>query len=91
MTPRTEELACVSCRPNGTRPIGPSTIPGAQVNGQLPGATAIYKTRVLSADGNRVFFDSADSLAPVDVNRENDVYEWQAPADPVRKPRAASA
>jgi hypothetical protein len=73
----TEELACLSCRPNGTRPIGPSMIPGAQVNGQLPGATAIYKTRVLSADGNRVFFDSADSLAPVDVNRENDVYEWQ--------------
>jgi hypothetical protein len=72
-----KSLRCVSCRSNGTRPIGPSTIPGANRNGSLPGATAAYKPRALSADGKRIFFDSRDSLVGSDVNKEPDVYEWQ--------------
>jgi hypothetical protein len=80
------ELSCISCRPNGTRPIGSSTIPGATANGQLPEAFAAYKPRVLSLAGDRVFFDSTDSLRPFDVNRENDVYEWQGPGTGCDKP-----
>jgi hypothetical protein len=74
----TERLRCVSCRPNGGRPIGSSTIPGAYANGELAGATASYKPRVLAADGRRIFFDSEDSLVASDVNREPDVYQWRA-------------
>ncbi|HEX5712538.1 MAG TPA: hypothetical protein VFX85_04405 [Solirubrobacterales bacterium] len=73
-----DRLRCVSCRPNGSRPIGSSTIPGAPANGELAGATVSYKPRVLSADGRWVFFDSDDSLVAGDVNRELDVYQWQA-------------
>jgi hypothetical protein len=69
-------LRCVSCRANATRPIGPSTIPRATANGILATATDSYKPRVLSAAGNRVFFDSEDSLVGPDVNKEPDVYEW---------------
>lgn len=72
-------LTCVSCNPTGERPRGPSTIPGAVANGQGVSATRAYKPRVLSADGNRLFFDSGDSLVPADTNqRGRDVYEWEA-------------
>jgi hypothetical protein len=71
----TGALACLSCDPTNARPLGPSTIPGAIANG----TTDSYKPRVLSADGARVFFDSADALAPFDTNNRPDVYQWEAP------------
>jgi hypothetical protein len=71
-------LVCVSCNPGRERPEGGASIPGAIANGSLPGATQLYKPRALSADGNRVFFNSADSLNPKDTNGEQDVYEWEA-------------
>jgi len=72
------QLRCVSCRPTGLRPSGPSRIAGAYANGDDPGALATYKPRVLSADGRRVFFDSEDALIGADTNQEPDVYQWQA-------------
>jgi hypothetical protein len=36
------------------------------------------KTRNLSADGNRVFFETPDQLVSTDVNGVSDVYEWEA-------------
>jgi hypothetical protein len=81
-------LRCVSCNPTGERPLGPSSIPGAIANGSAPGSTRAYKPRVLSADGKRVFFDSADTLAPADTNVDHttgqgiaDVYQWEAPGE----------
>jgi hypothetical protein len=71
-------LSCVSCRPSGARPDGPSTIPAAAANGVGPEATRSYKPRALSADGRRLFFDSEDSLLAVDSNGDSDVYQWQA-------------
>lgn len=71
-------LVCASCNPTGERPSGPSSIPGAIVNGQGEGATQSYKPRVLSADGRRVFFDSGDALVLQDSNNKPDVYEWEA-------------
>jgi hypothetical protein len=74
----TEELRCVSCRPNGLRPGASSSIPGSNPNGSGPGATNSYKPRVLSADGRRIFFNSEDPLVSSDTNREIDVYQWEA-------------
>jgi hypothetical protein len=81
----TSKLTCVSCHPQGKRPIGPSTIPGAVANGTAPGSIAAYKPRALSANGRRVFFDSDDALVITDANSKPatgagipDVYEWEA-------------
>ncbi len=73
-------LRCASCNPTGERPAGPSSIPGAVANGTGEGATDLYKPRVLSADGRRLFFDSRDRIAPTDASAAPDVYEWEAPA-----------
>ena len=80
-----DKLTCVSCHPQGKRPIGPSTIPGAVANGTAPGSIASYKPRALSANGRRVFFDSGDALVVTDANSKPatgagipDVYEWEA-------------
>lgn len=67
-------LICVSCNPTGERPQGAASIPGAVANG----STVLYKPRVLSAGGNRVFFDSADRLITPDTDARPDVYEWEA-------------
>jgi hypothetical protein len=71
-------LTCVSCNAPGTAPIGPSSIPGAIANGTGSYGTQAYKPRVLTNGGNRVFFDSRDSLALQDTNNDDDVYEWEA-------------
>jgi hypothetical protein len=71
-------LTCVSCNPTGERPRGPSSIPGGVSNGTGPDATRAYKPRVLTADGNRLFFDSEDVLAVADTDARPDVYEWEA-------------
>ena len=73
-----KQLRCVSCRPNATAPIGPSSIPGAIANGTQQDATQAYKPRALSADGSRVFFDSRDAVFGPDTNNAPDVYQWQA-------------
>ena len=74
---QSKQLACVSCNPTNERPDGSASVPGAIANGSL--ATQVYKPRVLSADSNRVFFDTEDSLALQDTNNRPDVYEWEAP------------
>jgi hypothetical protein len=71
-------IICVSCNPSGERPIGPAVLPGASPNGAGPLAPAVYKPRVLAADGKRVFLESYDSLAFSDTNGDRDVYQWEA-------------
>lgn len=73
-----DELVCASCNPTLARPLGPSTIPGATVPGAGADAIPIYEPRSLSADGRRLFFDSADALVAQDTNNRPDVYEWEA-------------
>jgi hypothetical protein len=73
--PASGTLTCASCNPTGARPLGPSSIPGAQPNGSSP---TPYKPRALSADGNRLFFDSLDALVVQDTNNDRDVYQWEA-------------
>lgn len=68
-------LICVSCNPTGARALGPTSIPGAVANGT---EVKIYKPRVMVEPGNRIFFNTLDSLTPKDANGEVDVYEWRA-------------
>lgn len=70
----TESLSCASCNPSGARPIGPSGVPGGT---EFENNNALYQSRVLSEDGSRVFFDSADALVPQDTNGQEDVYEYE--------------
>jgi hypothetical protein len=72
------QLICASCNPEGLRPVGPSSIPGAVANGTGPNATQTYKPRALTSDGRRLFFDSRDALVAQDTNNDKDVYEWEA-------------
>ena len=68
-------LLCVSCNPTGARALGPTVIPGAIANGS---EVRFYKPRVMDDQGNRIFFETLDSISPKDANNEFDVYEWRA-------------
>ncbi len=89
------ELGCVSCNPSGAAPG--ATAPALQsidTAGETPPNPAKILTRNLSADGNRVFFETADKLVASDTNGDDgcpgvaglllstktcqDVYEWEA-------------
>ncbi|MCW2982186.1 MAG: hypothetical protein JWO14_3913 [Solirubrobacterales bacterium] len=75
----TRGLRCVSCDPTGAPAVG-----GASVSDifnlplSKPASTAAITSRNLSANGNRVFFDTPDKLISTDVNGVDDVYEWEA-------------
>ena len=77
-------LSCLSCNPSGT-----SSIIGANTGQQYYVAhselrtsdNATYMLRDVSADGDRVFFDSQEALVPQDTNGLTDVYEWEAPGE----------
>jgi hypothetical protein len=87
----TRGLDCVSCNPTEGRPAGRYTDPTGRTSGsgaqrwiaaQIPGwETQFYAARVLSEDGERLFFDSYDALVPRDTNGREDVYEWEAASD----------
>jgi NHL repeat-containing protein len=63
-------VTCVSCANRG------EPVAGARVaEPAFPGSTG---GNVLSADGNRVFFETPDALVPQDNNGKGDVYEWEA-------------
>jgi hypothetical protein len=64
-----KELLCVSCNPSGARPAGPSTLSFWE--------TPMHAARVLSDDGSRLYFQSADALAARDSNGRIDVYQWE--------------
>lgn len=85
---------CVSCNPTGAPAVAVPTLQSIKpvlAVVEPPGTPSIL-TRNLSADGKRIFFESADKLVPADVNGEEgcpregqatapscqDVYEWEA-------------
>lgn len=65
----TGDLSCVSCNRAGSRPLGPSVLPGWSNPFEGP--------RYLSSDGSRLFFESFDALLPEDENEKRDVYEFE--------------
>jgi hypothetical protein len=70
---------CVSCNPSGEAPSGPAGVQEIPPLGDVA-LSRFYSilTRNLSADGQRVFFDSPDRLVSADRNEVNDAYEWEA-------------
>jgi hypothetical protein len=65
-------LVCASCKRNGERPLGPASIPGVEANG----STGIYKPRVLTTDGLRLFFEREETEGEGLAGSR--VFEWQA-------------
>jgi hypothetical protein len=81
-----EQLLCPSCNPSGARPEGRELtrdlklLEGRWAAARIP----VYETqlqgqRVITDDGNRLYFNSYDSLVSTDTNGKEDVYEWRAP------------
>lgn len=74
-----ESLVCVSCNPSGEpassdaflshQPIKYATEPSAR--------SRPFAVDNMSADGRRVFFQTAEALVPGDENDLTDVYEWE--------------
>ncbi len=65
----TGDLSCASCSPSGTPPLGASHL--RRFGG--PSRQARYLT-----DAGRLYFDSQDSLSPLDTNkRVEDVYQYE--------------
>ncbi len=60
-------LLCISCDPLGKAPV--SALPNTVENPNLiPSPPASTLSRELSADGNRIFFESTDALVAADKN-----------------------
>jgi hypothetical protein len=75
---------CISCNPGGARPQGRLIEGPGHSTYLLPTAASIPASdfqlspaRIVSADGNRVFFTSYGPLVPRDRNGAADVYEWE--------------
>jgi hypothetical protein len=59
-------VQCASCRTDGTRPTADSTLPSG----------VLGRIRVLSDDGKRLFFHSADSVVPEASSGVRQVFEY---------------
>ena len=71
------ELTCVSCGPgDAPPPIAGEVAEGAAAFVPVSHSNT-YMQRFISANGNRVFFDSPEPLVPEDGNGRQDVYEWE--------------
>lgn len=72
------QLSCVSCPPWGVTPSSDAQMSHNQT--YIPSVDPIGKfrdARGISADGSRVFFDTADPLVEQDSNGQRDVYMWE--------------
>jgi hypothetical protein len=67
-------LACASCNPSGE----PATAPASGIDKAGTGGTGStqHLNRILTDDGRRVFFTSAEALVAGDTNAAKDVYEY---------------
>jgi hypothetical protein len=69
-------IACVSCNPSGVPAASEAYLAGNVSIAAAPERNA-FLTRNLSDDGNRVFFQTKETLVPQDTNDQLDVYEWE--------------
>jgi hypothetical protein len=67
-------LVCVSCDAAGAPPGGEEAASGKL---SVSAESYVYVHRWMSGDGNRVFFNTSQSLVSGDVNGVEDVYEWE--------------
>lgn len=75
------ELTCVSCPGSGQAPNGDAEATRADweesTEENLKDAHSTVLPREMSANGERVFFDSTNALTPQATNGQRDVYEWE--------------
>ena len=85
-----QKTVCVSCPPSGDGVVGGSLLGSILYPGPISPplrSVAMVESRNLSADGNRVFFETTEALVPEDTNGQQncvsssclDTYEWEAP------------
>jgi len=70
----TKTLTCLSCPLNATPAESDATLQDESKGSPIQSAQVLIAN--LSKDGSTAFFNTADSLVPVDVNGVQDVYEW---------------
>jgi DNA-binding beta-propeller fold protein YncE len=82
-----QHIFCVSCNPSGEAPVGSAERweelhPVSEDRGASPSADTYggpsYLPRWVNETGTEVFFNTNQPLVPQDVNRHQDVYEWEA-------------
>jgi len=84
---RAGKLTCVSCNPSGEQP-GLTELntdyTGLPIGGFIPvsRSEAGEQPRVISEDGDQVFFDSGEPLLPTATNGWVNVYEWERAGTP---------
>lgn len=72
------ELSCISCPPDAVTPESNGELSHSQTNEpQVPADGKLVDARGISADGQRVFFDTGDPLVKQDANGVRDVYMWE--------------
>ncbi|MEA2201776.1 MAG: hypothetical protein QOI89_2372 [Solirubrobacteraceae bacterium] len=71
---QTRVMTCVSCNPMASHSSAEAS---SEVPINLGPTMAALYNRTLSADADRVFFDTPEALVPQDTNGKMDVYEWQ--------------
>ena len=80
-------LTCVSCNPSGEPPV-PTEFNTHYYDDPIGGFIPISRShageqpRVISEDGDRVFFDSGEPLLPTATNGWLNVYEWERAGTP---------
>jgi hypothetical protein len=67
-------LTCVSCNPSGAPPLANTALYEVPLT---VGLFASPTPPLLSEDGSRAFFQTAEALVPQDTNGVRDVYEWE--------------
>ncbi len=70
-------LTCVSCPPAGVPQSGDAFTSYDDGPGGNDRPLSSEDSRVISADGSSVFFDTPDPLVARDINGKRDVYEWE--------------
>lgn len=76
------KLSCLSCAPKGQEDIGNAHMSynnneEGKPNGYNATPVSTIEARGISANGDRVFFDTPNALVPQDTNGVSDVYEWE--------------
>jgi hypothetical protein len=68
---------CVSCNPTGAVARANAHLGQGEIELAVGETWSSHLTRNLSASGDRVFFETTESLVPQDTNGRSDVYEWE--------------
>jgi hypothetical protein len=81
---QSDKIACASCTPSGVPPVAMKDAPNLRGEATyLPGdfGSITHMRRLIPANGDRVFFNSDQPLAPQDKNGVQDVYQWEQEGD----------